>query len=411
MPTCHDILRAVITLICLLLTVAWSVNCNGWGNRVHSERQRSQSTPPHLQGVNESKGVLVHRTIATPCGDVLDNRRGDSLAGAQVNYAFTGHEKDDTLGMHDMGARFYSPALCRFTSRDPIEHAGSPYVYASNNFINHIDPDGMADEKTKEPAKKKEKEKNNKGKEKTAGSEVSGNQEVHKSARFEIGAGSIGIIGDMVNRPIKTKETRNYFQNVQQYGLTPATFESFLTKIYAVGNKKTNSILTAMAQNNTLVVLHTDPLDAKDLKTNTYLEPTDYHNVFSSTIDSGYGIVANKQGFPAELHLFLGQSGGGADLNKTFDIFAHALAGANSYITESLCRGCGNFSSSYQQFVARQIIDEMNPINRERMVIPQNTFMSRDTSLFPQGGLYPFQNVVDNPADTTRFYARGQRPK
>jgi RHS repeat-associated protein len=72
---------------------------------------------------------------------------------------FTGHERDESLGLDYMLARYYSAGLGRFLSVDPSqasckeERPGSwlRYAYASGNPINRYDPDGEADHSTHTP--------------------------------------------------------------------------------------------------------------------------------------------------------------------------------------------------------------------------------------------------------------------
>jgi len=66
--------------------------------------------------------------------------------GPKTREGFTGHELDAETGLNYAGARYYMPALGRFTSTDP--HAASypgwsPYHYAANNPISVTDPTGM----------------------------------------------------------------------------------------------------------------------------------------------------------------------------------------------------------------------------------------------------------------------------
>jgi len=57
---------------------------------------------------------------------------------AVVKYTYTGKEQDAT-GLYYYGARYYDPALGRFLTLDAM---GGNYVYANNNPVKYIDPDG-----------------------------------------------------------------------------------------------------------------------------------------------------------------------------------------------------------------------------------------------------------------------------
>jgi RHS repeat-associated protein len=58
-------------------------------------------------------------------------------------YTFTGREYDVETGLYYYRARYYSPEIGRFTTRDPIPTLElSPYVYVENNPVNYIDPSG-----------------------------------------------------------------------------------------------------------------------------------------------------------------------------------------------------------------------------------------------------------------------------
>jgi RHS repeat-associated protein len=65
-------------------------------------------------------------------------------SGSSTNsYQYTGRENDGT-GLYFYRARYYSPALQRFVSEDPIgSHGGiNFYAYAGNDPVSYVDPQG-----------------------------------------------------------------------------------------------------------------------------------------------------------------------------------------------------------------------------------------------------------------------------
>ena len=65
-----------------------------------------------------------------------------------TTYRYTGQRQEESLGLYQMGARFYDPALSRWLSADTlVPEAGNPqalnrYAYVTNNPLNAIDPSG-----------------------------------------------------------------------------------------------------------------------------------------------------------------------------------------------------------------------------------------------------------------------------
>jgi RHS repeat-associated protein len=60
-------------------------------------------------------------------------------------WLFTGRELDEEAALYFYRGRYYSPALGRFTTRDPKDYAGGTdlYEYARGNPTKFTDPQGM----------------------------------------------------------------------------------------------------------------------------------------------------------------------------------------------------------------------------------------------------------------------------
>ena len=73
---------------------------------------------------------------------------GESYEPDTQEYKYNGKEFDEIhgLNLYDYNARFYDPALCRFTTIDPMcekYYHLSPYAYCGNSPVNLVDPSGM----------------------------------------------------------------------------------------------------------------------------------------------------------------------------------------------------------------------------------------------------------------------------
>jgi RHS repeat-associated protein len=108
--------------------------------------------------------MLVYGTQANAAGGVLENKLEPLAAydyrafGEQVNLVssnngvdkvtenFTGKELDDEIALNYFGARYLDPMLALWISVDPKRQYQNPYLYASNNPVLRIDPDGNQDD-------------------------------------------------------------------------------------------------------------------------------------------------------------------------------------------------------------------------------------------------------------------------
>lgn len=89
------------------------------------------------------------RSLTDTSGNVVEQLSydsfGNSVGSATTRYDYTGRERDDVTGLLYFRARFYDPAVGRFTSEDPIGFAGgiNQYSYVGGNPISFIDSLGL----------------------------------------------------------------------------------------------------------------------------------------------------------------------------------------------------------------------------------------------------------------------------
>ncbi|MEM7087106.1 MAG: DUF6443 domain-containing protein [Bacteroidota bacterium] len=91
-----------------------------------------------------SSGEIVKERNYYPFG-LTHNYNGGILAlGSNFNYEFNGKEYQNENGLAwlDFGSRNYDPELGRWSNRDPQGQFNSPYLYAFNNPVIAVDPDG-----------------------------------------------------------------------------------------------------------------------------------------------------------------------------------------------------------------------------------------------------------------------------
>ncbi len=95
-------------------------------------------------GLEKKESALKNRYNYYP-GGLTFNSYQRSFSKAN-NYKYNGKELQEETQLYDYGARFYDPALMRFSTIDPAAdsyHSWTPYHYVMNNPIMYIDPTGM----------------------------------------------------------------------------------------------------------------------------------------------------------------------------------------------------------------------------------------------------------------------------
>jgi RHS repeat-associated protein len=112
---------------------------------------------------NTSQTLIVEESNYYPFG--LQHKGYNNVVnGTEHPYTYNGKEEQNELGLNwlDFGARNYDASLGRWMNLDPLSEnysATSPYVYALNNPMFFVDPDGRdvknADEERKKKAQKK----------------------------------------------------------------------------------------------------------------------------------------------------------------------------------------------------------------------------------------------------------------
>jgi|GEM_PF-1806039 len=105
----------------------------------------------YLLGDHLSSTVKVLNSGGSWVGELRYKPYGEtrySAGSTPSDYRWTGQRQEESLGLYQMGARWYDPALARWLSADTlVPGAGNPqalnrYAYVTNNPLNAIDPSG-----------------------------------------------------------------------------------------------------------------------------------------------------------------------------------------------------------------------------------------------------------------------------
>ncbi|XP_053690820.1 uncharacterized protein LOC128739361 [Sabethes cyaneus] len=76
-----------------------------------------------------------------PYGHIF--RKSEQDLRGRLCYLYTGQEWDEETGLYNFHSRLYDPEIGRFYQIDPQSQYASPYVYAGNNPVALVDPDGQ----------------------------------------------------------------------------------------------------------------------------------------------------------------------------------------------------------------------------------------------------------------------------
>jgi RHS repeat-associated protein len=121
------------------------------GNDLISQNRNGESSFYHVDGLgstralSDTSGNLINTYNYQAFGELLN-----STGVSQNKYLFTGEQFDSVLGDYYNRARYYSPAIGRFTKVDTFEgHRTNPitlhdYLYANSNPVGYVDPSGFS---------------------------------------------------------------------------------------------------------------------------------------------------------------------------------------------------------------------------------------------------------------------------
>jgi len=135
-----------------------TVNANllaGLGVDEYFQRTDSSATATYLTDAMGSTVALADGNGNPQTQYTYEPFGNTSVSGNSSNrFRYTGRE-DDGTGLYFSRARYYSPALSRFISEDPIGIAGRAenlYQYARNNPASYFDPLGLSAEPGRKPS-------------------------------------------------------------------------------------------------------------------------------------------------------------------------------------------------------------------------------------------------------------------
>ena len=98
--------------------------------------------------IDHDTSELVERTTYLTYGGIDSDYRPSRWESFREDIRYTGHWDDSQVGLTYFGARYYSPALARFISPDPLTIHGlggdpNPYAYVGGSPAGNVDPFGL----------------------------------------------------------------------------------------------------------------------------------------------------------------------------------------------------------------------------------------------------------------------------
>jgi RHS repeat-associated protein len=107
--------------------------------------------------IDKDTSELVERITYQAYGAAESDYRPTRWASYRETYRFTGKEDDIDVGLTYFGARYYSPAMARWISADPLAIHGlgadlNPYRYVMDSPLAHVDPSGLLGSEIDTPA-------------------------------------------------------------------------------------------------------------------------------------------------------------------------------------------------------------------------------------------------------------------
>jgi RHS repeat-associated protein len=122
------------------------------GGRLHVFLELSDHLGSTNIVIDQATSELVERSTYQAYGGAESDYRPERWQAFREDYRFTGKEEDVELGLQYFGKRFYSTALARWMSPDPLavhepgEADLNLYAYVRGNTLAMVDPSGLIED-------------------------------------------------------------------------------------------------------------------------------------------------------------------------------------------------------------------------------------------------------------------------